>query len=82
MATHNISGFPVVERDTGRLVGILTNRDVRFATDPDTRVYELMTRENLITVPPRSTTTRPSACCTGTASRSCWSSTTPTAASA
>ena len=51
MALHHISGFPVVERDTGRLVGILTNRDVRFATDPGTRVYELMTRENLITVP-------------------------------
>jgi IMP dehydrogenase len=50
MNQHNISGFPVVERDTGRLVGILTNRDVRFATDPNTRVYELMTRENLITV--------------------------------
>ena len=31
MATHHISGFPVVERDNGRLVGILTNRDVRFA---------------------------------------------------
>ena len=51
MAMHNISGFPVVERDTGRLVGILTNRDVRFATDPQVRIYELMTRENLITVP-------------------------------
>ena len=50
-ATHNISGFPVVERETGRLVGILTNRDLRFATDPNTRIYELMTRENLITVP-------------------------------
>ena len=41
----------MVERGTGRLVGILTNRDVRFATDPAQRVYELMTRENLITVP-------------------------------
>ena len=51
MAMHNISGFPVVERGDGRLVGILTNRDVRFATDPSTRVYELMTRENLVTVP-------------------------------
>ncbi len=50
-STHNISGFPVVERETGRLVGILTNRDMRFATDPNTRVYELMTREGLITVP-------------------------------
>jgi IMP dehydrogenase len=50
MSLHRISGFPVVERGTGRLVGILTNRDVRFATDPAQRVYELMTRENLITV--------------------------------
>jgi IMP dehydrogenase len=51
MATHHISGVPVVERETGRLVGILTNRDVRFATDPSLKVYELMTRENLVTVP-------------------------------
>ncbi len=50
MNTNRISGIPVVERDTGRLVGILTNRDVRFATDPSVKVYELMTRENLITV--------------------------------
>jgi IMP dehydrogenase len=46
---HRISGVPVVERATGRLVGIITNRDVRFATDPNLRVYELMTRENLVT---------------------------------
>ncbi|MCX8132650.1 MAG: IMP dehydrogenase [Roseococcus sp.] len=51
-ARHKISGFPVVERETGRLVGIITNRDVRFATDPKQRVYELMTRENLVTAPP------------------------------
>jgi IMP dehydrogenase len=50
MATYRISGIPVVERGTGRLVGILTNRDVRFATDPAVKVYELMTRENLVTV--------------------------------
>ncbi len=50
MATHHISGFPVVERDSNRLVGILTHRDVRFATDPNLRIYELMTRENLVTV--------------------------------
>jgi len=50
MRQHRISGIPVVERGTGRLVGILTNRDVRFATDPGLRVYELMTRENLVTV--------------------------------
>ena len=48
---HRISGIPVVERGSGRLVGIITNRDVRFATDPGTRVYELMTRDNLITAP-------------------------------
>ena len=51
MQAHHISGIPVVERGTGRLVGILTNRDVRFATDPALKVYELMTRENLVTVP-------------------------------
>ena len=50
MERYRISGIPVVERETGRLVGIVTNRDVRFATDPAVRVYELMTRENLITV--------------------------------
>jgi IMP dehydrogenase len=50
MTAHRISGIPVVERGTSRLVGILTNRDVRFATDPSVKVYELMTRENLITV--------------------------------
>jgi IMP dehydrogenase len=48
---NRISGIPVVERETGRLVGIITNRDVRFATDPNTRVYEMMTRENLVTAP-------------------------------
>ena len=48
---HRISGIPVVERGSGRLVGIITNRDVRFATDPNLRVYELMTRENLVTAP-------------------------------
>ncbi len=46
---HRISGLPVVERGSGRLVGIVTNRDVRFATDLNTRVYELMTRDNLVT---------------------------------
>ena len=52
MKRHNISGIPVVENGTGpgRLVGILTNRDVRFASDPSQRVAELMTRDNLITV--------------------------------
>jgi IMP dehydrogenase len=50
MADHRISGIPVVERGSGRLVGILTNRDVRFASDPKQRVAELMTRDGLVTV--------------------------------
>ncbi|WP_428486262.1 IMP dehydrogenase [Rhodopila sp.] len=50
MAAQRISGIPVVERETNRLVGIVTNRDVRFATEPSLKVYELMTRENLVTV--------------------------------
>lgn len=49
MAVHHISGIPVVEAG-GRLVGILTNRDVRFAENPNQPVAELMTHENLVTV--------------------------------
>ncbi|MFJ6322851.1 MULTISPECIES: IMP dehydrogenase [unclassified Rhizobium] len=49
MKAHGISGIPVVEK-SHRLVGILTNRDVRFASDPSQKIYELMTRENLVTV--------------------------------
>jgi IMP dehydrogenase len=49
MRNHNISGIPVTEPD-GRLVGILTNRDVRFASNPGQPVRELMTSEGLITV--------------------------------
>lgn len=50
MSSARISGLPVVEPGSGRLVGMLTNRDVRFATDPDVRVDTLMTRDNLVTV--------------------------------
>ncbi len=50
MQSHGISGIPVVEEGSGRLVGILTNRDVRFATDQRQPVKELMTHENLVTV--------------------------------
>jgi len=46
---YNITGFPVVDADN-RLVGILTNRDMRFAEDPRTPVSELMTAESLATV--------------------------------
>src|SRR3546814_7649732 len=51
MARHRISGIPITEKD-GRLVGILTNRDVRFAENPRQPVSELMTSENLVTVGP------------------------------
>jgi IMP dehydrogenase len=47
---RNISGFPVVERGSGKLVGILTNRDVRFETDGTIPASALMTKEGLITV--------------------------------
>ena len=54
MKDNRISGVPVVEGGgngkAGKLVGILTNRDVRFATDPGQRVAELMTKDKLITV--------------------------------
>jgi IMP dehydrogenase len=46
---RKISGFPVVDRESGKLVGILTNRDMRFA-DMNERVADLMTKDDLITV--------------------------------
>ena len=49
MEQHGISGLPVTK--DGRLVGILTNRDLRFEKDLDRYVDELMTKENLVTVP-------------------------------
>lgn len=54
MADNRISGIPVVEGGgngkAGKLVGILTNRDVRFATNPLQQVSELMTKDRLVTV--------------------------------
>ena len=50
MADHHISGIPVVEKGTQKLVGILTNRDVRFANNPNQPVRELMTKDKLVTV--------------------------------
>jgi IMP dehydrogenase len=53
MRANSISGVPVTEKNNtgpGKLVGILTNRDVRFATNHKQRVAELMTKENLVTV--------------------------------
>src|SRR3569623_1349072 len=51
MARPRISGIPVTEKD-GRLGGIITNRDVRFAENPRQPISELMTRDNLATVGP------------------------------
>ena len=50
MSANRISGIPVTDRG-GKLVGILTNRDVRFAENPNQPIRELMTTENLATVP-------------------------------
>lgn len=50
MKRYKISGVPIVQHN-GKLVGILTNRDLRFETRLDLPIHEVMTRENLITVP-------------------------------
>ena len=49
-AERRVSGFPVIDPASGKLVGILTNRDVRFETDPNIPASQLMTREHLATV--------------------------------
>jgi IMP dehydrogenase len=49
MEKFAISGIPIA--DNGKLLGILTNRDLRFHRDPSVQIDQLMTRENLITVP-------------------------------
>jgi IMP dehydrogenase len=54
MAHYKISGVPVTDAD-GHLRGILTNRDLRFEVDLEKRIDELMTKENLVTVPPGTT---------------------------
>ncbi|MFH0946938.1 MAG: IMP dehydrogenase [Planctomycetota bacterium] len=54
MQEHNISGLPILDPETRRVVGILTNRDLRFQRDPTTLVSEVMTRE-LVTAAPGTT---------------------------
>jgi len=49
MAKFRISGVPIVEEGNKKLVGILTNRDLRFETDFNKKISEVMTSENLIT---------------------------------
>ncbi len=50
MSKFRISGLPVVDKK-GKLLGILTNRDIRFETRRDVAIKELMTKDNLVTVP-------------------------------
>jgi IMP dehydrogenase len=51
MERYHISGVPVVEEGSGRLVGILTNRDIRFETNYERPIREVMTSEGLVTAP-------------------------------
>jgi IMP dehydrogenase len=61
MRQHNVSGFPVTEdganrlRGKGKVLGILTRRDLKFVEDQDTRVGDVMTSKRLITAPPETT---------------------------
>ncbi|MEM6603743.1 MAG: IMP dehydrogenase [Pseudomonadota bacterium] len=50
MQEHGITGIPVTDPENNKLIGILTNRDVRFASDDTILVQDLMTQENLVTV--------------------------------
>jgi IMP dehydrogenase len=56
MARYRISGVPVIQE--GKAVGILTNRDLRFVRDTHQQISSVMTRENLVTVPPGTTRER------------------------
>ena len=74
MARYRISGVPVTTH--GKLVGILTNRDLRFETRYDLPISEVMTKENLITVPVGTTLEDAGTSSTNIALRSClWSTT-------
>lgn len=50
MEKFKVSGFPIVDED-GKLIGILTNRDLRFETNGEIKIKEIMTKENLVTAP-------------------------------
>ena len=49
MSKYRISGVPICEK--GKLVGIITNRDLRFLSDYNMKIKEVMTKENLVTAP-------------------------------
>lgn len=50
MKHYHISGIPIIQKD-GKLVGIVTNRDLRFVKKPELPLREVMTKDNLVTVP-------------------------------
>ena len=57
MKQNGISGIPVVKKGSKKLVGVLTNRDVRFATDKKLPIADLMTKDDLVTARPNVTKT-------------------------
>ena len=75
MEYQRISGIPVVEGNGGKLVGVLTNRDVRFADKADQPVSELMTKENLVTVEEGVDMAEARRLLHNTGSKNCWWST-------
>ena len=78
MEHYHISGVPITEPD-GKLVGILTNRDLRFIDNIDQPIGGVMTKDNLITAPVGTTLDEAATSCTATGSRSCrWSTRTAT----
>ena len=76
MRRYRISGVPITK--DRKLVGILTNRDLRFESRTEIPISEVMTKDNLITVPVGTTLLEAEGYCISIGSRSCWSWTTST----
>lgn len=70
MGKYKISGVPIVDNE-GKLVGIITNRDMRFMTDFNTRIADVMTKDNLVTAPVGTTCRRHRRFSVPTRSKSC-----------
>ena len=69
MAQYRISGIPVTKN--GKLVGIVTNRDLRFENRMDLKISQVMTRDKLVTAPEGTTLDKPGTFSTSIASKSC-----------
>ncbi len=52
IGTRKLSGIPIVEKGTNRVVGILTRRDLRFQHEANVRIGDIMTKDKLVTAPP------------------------------